>query len=351
MVGALRRRRRDESPDEALLRAVYEEHGQAVLAYANRLVRDRHAAADVVQETFLRAWRHPEVLVRGHGRLRGWLLAVARNIVIDRARALAIRPQEVADVAIELGGGGIAAEPDHAERVAAAVAVTSAMAGLSGDHQQVLRHLYWGDRSVADTAADIGITVGTVKSRAHYAIAALRKALARRGGAVTDLVGHDPSPLAERRRAQLLTNHALGLLSESEARDLEAHLAGCAQCCQDWEAIRDDRGPGRGEHPRGVLRHDPRRPRRSDLPGHPARGPAGETRDDLAPAAPASSSPPWSCWSPWRGCWVALWVGRPHLRGPRSCRPRVPGRCRAPVSAGRRCARPSPRPGSGCVWR
>ena len=181
-VGAPPRRRRDEPPDEALLRAVYEEHGQAVLAYANRLVRDRHAAADVVQETFLRAWRHPEVLVRGHGRVRGWLLAVARNIVIDRARALAIRPQEVPDVAIELGGGGIAAEPDHADRVAAAVAVTSAMAGLSSDHQQVLRHLYWGDRSVADTAADIGITVGTVKSRAHYAIAALRTALARGEG-------------------------------------------------------------------------------------------------------------------------------------------------------------------------
>ena len=178
MVGAPRSLRRDEPPDEVLLRVVYGEHGQAVLAYANRLVRDRHAAADVVQETFLRAWRHPEVLVRGHGRVRGWLLAVARNVVIDRARALAIRPQEVPDVAIELGGGGIAAEPDHADRVAAAVAVTSAMAGLSRDHQQVLRHLYWGDRSVADTAADIGITVGTVKSRAHYAIAALRTALA-----------------------------------------------------------------------------------------------------------------------------------------------------------------------------
>jgi len=55
---------------------------------------------------------------------------------------------------------------------------------------------------------------------------------------VTDLVGHDSSPLAERRRAQVLSQHALGLLSESEARDLEAHLAGCAPCCQDWEAIR-----------------------------------------------------------------------------------------------------------------
>ena len=121
-VDAPSRRRRDEPADEALLRVVYEEHGRAVLAYATRLVRDRHAAADVVQETFLRAWRHPEVLVRGHGPIRGWLLAVARNIVIDRARAAAIRPQEVADTAIDLGGNGIAAElaaePDHAERVA-----------------------------------------------------------------------------------------------------------------------------------------------------------------------------------------------------------------------------------------
>jgi RNA polymerase sigma-70 factor, ECF subfamily len=157
-----------------------------VLAYATRLVRDRHAAADVVQETFLRAWRHPEVLVRGHGPVRGWLLAVARNIVIDRARAAAIRPQEVADTAIDLGGNGIAAElaaePDHAERVAGAVAVTSAMAGLSDDHQEVLKHLYWDDRSLADTAATIGISVGTTKSRAHYAIAALRKALSRGDG-------------------------------------------------------------------------------------------------------------------------------------------------------------------------
>ena len=163
-----------------MLRVVYEEHGQAVLAYASRLLRgDRHAAADVVQETFLRAWRHPEILVRGHGPIRGWLLAVARNIIIDRARAAAIRPQEVADDAIELGDGGAVADPDHADRVAAAMTVTGAMAGLSADHQEVLRHLYWADRSVADTAADIGITVGTVKSRAHYAIKALRTSLAR----------------------------------------------------------------------------------------------------------------------------------------------------------------------------
>ena len=46
-----------------------------------------------------------------------------------------------------------------------------------------------------------------------------------------DLVVHD---------SQLVTNHALGLVDDLESlRALEAHLAGCAQCCQEWEDVRD----------------------------------------------------------------------------------------------------------------
>jgi anti-sigma factor RsiW len=47
---------------------------------------------------------------------------------------------------------------------------------------------------------------------------------------VTELVKHD---------SVALSNHALGLLDEPEARALEAHLAGCAACCQEWEQVRD----------------------------------------------------------------------------------------------------------------
>ena len=56
--------------------------------------------------------------------------------------------------------------------------VTDALAGLSDAHREVLHQLYFHDRSLADTAAGMGISVGTVKSRAHYGICALRKALA-----------------------------------------------------------------------------------------------------------------------------------------------------------------------------
>jgi RNA polymerase sigma factor (sigma-70 family) len=70
-------------------------HGAAVLAYAERLTRDRGAAEDVLQETMLRAWRHPGVLVNGKDSVREWLMTVAQRIVIDRARAMSARPAEL----------------------------------------------------------------------------------------------------------------------------------------------------------------------------------------------------------------------------------------------------------------
>jgi RNA polymerase sigma-70 factor (ECF subfamily) len=153
------------------------------MAYAARLLHSRDAAQDVVQETFLRAWRNIEVLTLGYWPVRRWLLVVARNIVIDRARAREIRPREVSDTGIPVAVAGGVAEPDHADRVATAVTVTEAVAGLSAEHRHVLEQLYFRDRSLADTAAGIGVSVGTVKSRAHYAICALRKTLGRREAA------------------------------------------------------------------------------------------------------------------------------------------------------------------------
>jgi RNA polymerase sigma-70 factor, ECF subfamily len=158
---------------------VYDEHGQAVMNYAARLLQDRDGAADITQETFLRAWRNPEILTQGPGYVRGWLLTVTRNLVYDRFRAVQARVPEVSDATIVSGMAG--AEPDHADRVAASVAVATAVAGLSADHREVLQHVFWKERSVAEAAAAIGISPGTVKSRTHYALRQLRRALGGRG--------------------------------------------------------------------------------------------------------------------------------------------------------------------------
>ncbi|NUT99214.1 MAG: sigma-70 family RNA polymerase sigma factor [Saccharothrix sp.] len=169
-MAALWSRRRETAADEALVRALYEEHGRALLAYATRLTGDRAAAEDVVQETLVRAWRHPDALVNGKGSVRGWLLTVARNIVTDRVRARAARPQEVAETP-----SAPPVQRDHADSVVDSVVVLEALDRLSSDHRDVLMEIYFRGRSVSEAAEALNIPPGTVKSRSHYALRALRE--------------------------------------------------------------------------------------------------------------------------------------------------------------------------------
>lgn len=162
--------RRREVADEALVRSLFQEHGRAMLAYATQLTRDRAAAEDVVQEALVRAWRHPESLVNGKGSVRGWLLTVVRNIVVDQVRARNARAPESREEAPDLP-----ADDDHAERVVNSMVVVDALNQLSPEHREVLEQVYMRGNTVQEAAKELGIPPGTVKSRSFYALRALRE--------------------------------------------------------------------------------------------------------------------------------------------------------------------------------
>lgn len=168
---------RGASPGEALVRALYLEHGRLLVAYTTRLTGDRQLAEDIVQETLLRAWRHADKLTPENGSIRGWLLTVARNIATDKARARKVRPAEVTDDAVDLTDSR-----DHAEDVANAVVVAEALRTLSPEHREALIEVYYRGRTAAEAAQVLGVPPGTVKSRVHYALRTLRVTLAEPGG-------------------------------------------------------------------------------------------------------------------------------------------------------------------------
>jgi RNA polymerase sigma-70 factor (ECF subfamily) len=164
--------------DEELIRQLYAEHARALLGYVLRLVRgDRQRAEDVVQETLLRAWRHPESLDPARGPQRVWLATVARNIVVDGERARRARPPEVGEEAL----GVVPTGEDDLDRAMLAWEVMEVLAELAPHHRQVLVEVYYRGHSVAEAADKLGIPVGTVKSRTYYALRQLKLLLEERG--------------------------------------------------------------------------------------------------------------------------------------------------------------------------
>ena len=159
---------------DALLTAVHSTYGAELHRYVAAMAGESRAA-DVVQETLLRAWRHPDVLVRGDGAVRAWLYTVARNIVVDESRSARRRREVSTDQVPEAG------VEDGTQEVLDAWLVADALVQLSAEHRSVVVGAYYRGRSVAELARELDLPPGTVKSRLHYGLRAMRLALQERG--------------------------------------------------------------------------------------------------------------------------------------------------------------------------
>lgn len=170
--------------DEERLRALYDQYAGQLFGYVLRQVHgDRQAAEDIMQETLLRAWTHPEALDPARGSVRAWLFAVARNLVIDAARARQARPFEVGADRLGEDWAGSVPDPgaDAFDQSLDAMQLAEALGTLSEEHRSVLVETYYRGASVAEAAKTLGVPPGTVKSRTYYALRALRSAFAERG--------------------------------------------------------------------------------------------------------------------------------------------------------------------------
>jgi RNA polymerase sigma-70 factor (ECF subfamily) len=157
---------------EKVITQLYRDNGTFIRGYVTTLLRDRHLAEDVVQETMLRAWRHCAGFSPEKGSVRGWLMRVAHNIAMDKIRMRQSRPAEVAQY-----DSSLALVEDHADRVVTAVQVRAALERLSPAHRAVVEQVYLNGCTAREAAERLGIPEGTVFSRAFYALRQLRRDL------------------------------------------------------------------------------------------------------------------------------------------------------------------------------
>jgi RNA polymerase sigma-70 factor (ECF subfamily) len=152
----------DTGADGNAIQRLWDQHAAVLWRFAWRLTGDQDRAADVVQETLLRAWQQPQVATNGQS-TRAWLFTIARNMIAD--------------------GWG---PPEPTERGALNGALNRALVGdalaqLSTEHRAVVGRSYYQGWTTAQIAADLGIAEGIVKSQLHYALRALRQALLEMG--------------------------------------------------------------------------------------------------------------------------------------------------------------------------
>lgn len=162
--------------DEAeLLRALHAEHAAPLRRYVLRLTGDRALADDIVQETLMRAWRKPSVLDQSDRSARAWLFTVAHNLVIDATRSASRKHEVGPNAAPE------ASTEDRTDALLDAWLIADALRALSTEHREVIVHAYYAGRSIAEIASELDVPPGTVKSRLHYGLRALRLSLQESG--------------------------------------------------------------------------------------------------------------------------------------------------------------------------
>jgi RNA polymerase sigma-70 factor (ECF subfamily) len=168
--------RRMQADDLAAFEAFFERHRTLIYRTAYGLTGDRHAAEEVLQDTFARSWLH-----RGGLRLDvspvPWLHRVALNLCYSRLDRRQVRSEPIGDSVVATVTSSAAEPAERAERQELRQIVREGIAALPPKHQSVVVLYYLHGLSLQETASFLDVRLGTVKSRLHYALRSLRSHL------------------------------------------------------------------------------------------------------------------------------------------------------------------------------
>lgn len=155
--------------DEAAVREVHQRYGGAVRTVARAMFSDPELVAEVVQQTFIKAWRSAASFDENRD-LAPWLYAIARRTAIDVLRREKALPTSVPDE--EVAGPSVSFE-----HIWETWEIRNAVDDLPHGERDVVRLCNLGGFSHDEVADRLGIPVGTVKSRSARAYKRLAAAL------------------------------------------------------------------------------------------------------------------------------------------------------------------------------
>ena len=161
--------------DEKALRILYDHYSSALYGVILRVVYDKETAEDVLQETFVKIWSYAASYDSAKGRLYTWLLNIARNTAIDKTRSKSFRNdgkvRSIEDFVYTV-------DKEHNSSTATDhIGLRKFVDELKSDQRELIDLLYFGGYTQSEAAEELGIPLGTVKTRIKAALTRLREIL------------------------------------------------------------------------------------------------------------------------------------------------------------------------------
>ena len=161
--------------DKSAFSYLYDNYAPALNNIIYRMVEDVTLAEDILQEAFVKIWNNFASYDKSKGRLFTWMLNLTRNLTIDMMRSKGYKKQS------KISGDEISVNnlQDHSISITKydSLGIRKQLAHLKPDQRIIIDMAYFNGYTQDEIAKEIGIPLGTVKTRMRTAILELRKML------------------------------------------------------------------------------------------------------------------------------------------------------------------------------
>ncbi len=161
------------SKDEKAFSYLYDNYASAIAGVINRMVSDAQITEDILQETFIKIWNNFHLYDSSKGRLYTWIINIGRNLAIDTLRSKAYKNQQkiLADENVVSNIG----DKNKAVEKLDTIGISKYVEVLNRDQKLIIDLAYFGGYTQEEISKEMGIPLGTVKTRMRTAIFQLRK--------------------------------------------------------------------------------------------------------------------------------------------------------------------------------
>ncbi len=164
--------------DEAALSNLYDRYSAMLFGMLMRILRDKQAAEEVLQDIFLQLWRNAGQFDAGRGSLAAWLLVIGRNRAISRLRGRSgrevLEEEEGAFANTFVSSQNV---EEEAWRTELRASLTAALSRLPEEQRQAVELAYFEGMTQSEIAARTRAPLGTVKTRVRTAMQSLKQIL------------------------------------------------------------------------------------------------------------------------------------------------------------------------------